>query len=159
MFQDSADLLLTDIQAEEERRRLVFVEMLKKAFKESGLTPMVGESLGIERGGFWRATAEEKEKYQHPSYAKLFRWCRIMYKYAGRRHETQKYETIMHLAGYAIPQQINEALRRTTEELAIQKSPTTDTIGDMGDKSYRQRIRSATSGTKRQFKKPLDTSL
>lgn len=163
MFQSSDELQLADIRVErEEQRRLLFVRMLKKAFVESGLNRLsqpVLRDIGIDPGAFWRATTEDKDKYKHPQRETLYRWCNAMYKYAQRREDTARYEDIMMLAGYAVPQQIKEALRRTTEELAIQKSPTTDTLGNLGDKSYRQRVQKATAATQRQFKKPLDASL
>ena len=134
MVQNSDELILSDIQAEhEEYRRVTFVRMLKKAFTDTGLTQAQAQVLGIEQGAFWRATQEQREKYQNPQRSTLLRWCNILYKAGRRKEDRQRYIDIIELAGYGPPQQVNEALKRTTTAtLAIvQQAPTTETLGKL----------------------------
>lgn len=156
-MQNSDELVLADVQAEqEEYRRVTFVRMLKKAFKESGLTQVRAQELGIEQGAFWRATQERKEKYQNPQRSTLLRWCNILYKAGRRKEDRQRYIDIIELAGYAPPHQVNETLKRTTTATLsiVQQSPTTEPLGNLVPMSYTQAETPKKTG--RQFKSPLD---
>ena len=139
MLQNSDELILSDIQAEhEEYRRVTFVLMLKKAFTDTGLTQAQAQVLGIEQGAFWRATQEQREKYQNPQRSTLLRWCNILYKAGRRKEDRQRYIDIIELAGYAPPHQVNEALKRTTTATLpiVQQAPTTETLGKLAPMSY-----------------------
>jgi len=154
--QDSLEHDFREAQTRIEETHRAFVTLLYRTFYESGCTTNEAlAELGVDKVMFWRAVRVDRATGRKPEPITLMRWCHALYVYRGKRPaDRETFSTIMRLAGYAPPNDINAARTRTTAQHAIlQRSPVTDTLGDLTNKSYRKEIERATQNV-RQFKKP-----
>ena len=159
--QDSKAMQFRQWREEYEARCLEFARLLREAFEESGLKWREAQKRGIDMASLSKSTRFESRDFRMPQVSTLMQWCDVLYAARGYRLEDwNRCMQLLQLAGYAPPREVNETLRETTKHRAVHspvqqpKETSTEPLGNLGDKSYVERLESATKaspGTK-QFK-------